>query len=529
MYDNTILIVEDEALVAQDIRYRMQSVGYTVVGTVGDGEDAMEHVKKYHPDLILMDIMINGDMDGIETAELIRRDYDIPIVFLTAYEDEFTVRRAKEVAPYGYLHKPFETRDLKFMIEMALLRHKLEKELKTVNAELEQRVHERTAELLELNKRLMHEVDEHKQTEIGLRESETRFRETAELLPTVICEVDRLGKVTFINKSGMLLLALEQKDIDKDILFVDFFPVDEASRLKQSFDLIISKDLDGMDDEFRALRHDGTKVVLRIKAVPIYDGISVSGVRSSISDITQLKKTQEELSLAHNELGKKEKELREFSHKLIQTREDEKRRIANDLHDEVGALVVAVTSSLTIAQVEVRDGNSKEAIECITNTKALVRKEVDNLKKLAVSLRPPNLEIIGLCDALRLYFQELTDAANIKIHYCVDIEDDQILSDDISIVLYRVAQESLTNVIKHADARRVEVRLLIEDGNVSFVLKDDGNGFDHKIAQEQKVITRMGIVGMRERVESINGRFDILSRNGKGTEINVLIPLEDQN
>lgn len=374
-----ILIVEDEALVARDIACRMENAGYEVVATVGEGSLALKEIKEKDVDLILMDIMINGDIDGIQTAERVLEIGDYPIVFLTAFEDSSTIARAKEVAPYGYLVKPFETRDLKLMIEMALVRFDLEQRLKNLNNELEERVDERTSEL------------------------------------------------------------------------------------KQ----------------------------------------------------------------AHAALAQKEAELRSFSHQLIQTREDEQRRIANDLHDEVGALVVAVTSSLSIAEADIKDGQGEKALECIARAKAIVRKEVDNLKKIATSLRPPNLEIIGLVDALRLYFSELTDTVDVKINYNVDIDDESIVGEEMAIVLYRVTQEALTNVLKHAQATTVGVRLYIEDNCIGLDLKDDGKGFLPESSEAICTATRvkMGVVGMRERVEAMNGTFILTSSEQEGTEIKVMLPL----
>lgn len=374
-----ILIVEDEALVARDIACRMESAGYEVVATVGEGCLAIEQVEQNEVDLILMDIMINGELDGIETAERILAKKDYPVVFLTAFEDTSTIARAKEVAPYGYLVKPFETRDLKLIIEMALVRFDLEQKMKNLNSQLEERVAERTAEL--------------------------------------------------------------QK--------------------------------------------------------------------------------------AHTVLAQKEAELRRFSHQLIQIREDEQRRIANDLHDEVGALVVAVTSSLSVAEADIRDGQGEKALECIARAKAIVREEVDNLKKIATSLRPPNLEIIGLIDALRLYFSQLTDTVDVKINYNVDIDDESIVGEEKAIVLYRVAQEALTNVLKHAQASNVHVRLFIEENHIGLELKDDGKGFSLDSADAVCTATRakMGVVGMRERVESMGGTFIINSYLQEGTEVKVMLPL----
>ncbi|MFH1918477.1 MAG: sigma 54-interacting transcriptional regulator [Planctomycetota bacterium] len=117
---STILIVEDEQIVAVAIEGHLQRLGYQVVGTAASGEEACKKAAELDPDLVLMDVRIEGPMDGIEAAQRIRQSRDVPVVFLTAYSDVDTVERAKVVEPYGYIVKPFDARDLHTTIEMAL-------------------------------------------------------------------------------------------------------------------------------------------------------------------------------------------------------------------------------------------------------------------------------------------------------------------------------------------------------------------------------------------------------------------------
>lgn len=124
----TVLVAEDEAIVAMDIKTRLERFGYKVKGVVASGEDAICQADVVRPDVILMDIMLQGDIDGITAAEWIGKNLSIPIVFLTAYAETMTIQRAKDVCPYGYLLKPFDERQLHIGIEMALARHRQEKE-----------------------------------------------------------------------------------------------------------------------------------------------------------------------------------------------------------------------------------------------------------------------------------------------------------------------------------------------------------------------------------------------------------------
>lgn len=125
-----ILIVEDESIVAKDIQHSLKKLGYTTVGICSTGEEAISITEDVKPDLVLMDIMLKGDMSGIEAAALIREKFNIPIIYLTAYADESTLSKAKVSEPYGYIIKPFKEIDLHTSIEMAIYKHDKERDLK---------------------------------------------------------------------------------------------------------------------------------------------------------------------------------------------------------------------------------------------------------------------------------------------------------------------------------------------------------------------------------------------------------------
>jgi two-component system response regulator LytT len=125
-----ILITEDESIVAKDIQMSLKKLGYNVVAICNNGDDAIRTAEEHRPDIILMDIMLKGEMSGIEAADQIRKRLNIPIIFLTAYADESTLSKAKITEPYGYIIKPFKEIDLRTTIEMALYKHQREDEVK---------------------------------------------------------------------------------------------------------------------------------------------------------------------------------------------------------------------------------------------------------------------------------------------------------------------------------------------------------------------------------------------------------------
>ncbi|MBN8701470.1 MAG: response regulator [Bacteroidetes bacterium] len=130
MSAKNILIVEDESIVAKDIQLSLKKLGHNVIGICSKGEDAIIFIDEQKPELVLMDIMLKGKQDGIETASVIKEKYNIPVIYLTAYADENTLSKAKITEPYGYILKPFKEIDLHTAIEMAVYKHEKINEIK---------------------------------------------------------------------------------------------------------------------------------------------------------------------------------------------------------------------------------------------------------------------------------------------------------------------------------------------------------------------------------------------------------------
>lgn len=133
MKGKQILVVEDETIVGEHIRRVLQNLGYSVCSVVSSGMKAITEAEEKRPDLVLMDIVLQGEMDGIDTASQIRSRFNIPVVYLTAYSDEKILERARITEPYGYIIKPFNERELHINIEVALYRHRAEREIKEKN------------------------------------------------------------------------------------------------------------------------------------------------------------------------------------------------------------------------------------------------------------------------------------------------------------------------------------------------------------------------------------------------------------
>ena len=135
-----ILIVEDEGVVALQLKINLQKWDYAVSGIFASGEEALENLKTSSPDLVLMDMNLQGDLDGIETAEVIRKQYNLPVIYLTANSEEKTIRRAKETQPYGYILKPFNAQEIRIAVEIAIYKYRVDLEKEKLTRELKEAI-----------------------------------------------------------------------------------------------------------------------------------------------------------------------------------------------------------------------------------------------------------------------------------------------------------------------------------------------------------------------------------------------------
>jgi PAS domain S-box-containing protein len=198
-----ILIVEDDTVVAELIQELLQTMGYLVPAIASSKEAAIQQVAETRPDLVLMDIELTGKLDGVEAAEHIQSQFDIPVVYLTAHADEESLQQAKLTEPFGYILKPFTERELHTNIEIALYKHEIEKKLREHEQNsidrLEHLVAERTAELRKTNEHLQQEIIERKRAEQALRASEQRYRLLAENVADGVVVLQE-GNLVFVNQ-----------------------------------------------------------------------------------------------------------------------------------------------------------------------------------------------------------------------------------------------------------------------------------------------------------------------------------------
>lgn len=258
--------------------------------------------------------------------------------------------------------------------------------------------------------------------------------------------------------------------------------------------------------------------------------------RELVSSRKELEREIRKCKIAENSLRNSEKSTRELleksqdmqqemrllSRRLLSVQEEERKRISRELHDVVAQTLTGI--NVQLSSLTMQSTADAESLETkIASTQRLVEESVETVHRFARDLRPTVLDDLGLVPAIRSYLKLFTQQSGIAVEFVASMSVDE-LSGDQRTALYRVMQEAVTNISRHAEASQGRVSLKKLGASVCLEIRDDGLGFP-EIEQGVEVIAkRLGLVGMRERIEMVGGRFSVKSQPGKGTNVRVTIP-----
>ena len=241
-----------------------------------------------------------------------------------------------------------------------------------------------------------------------------------------------------------------------------------------------------------------------------------------INDITERLRTQQTLERLNRELEVSHERLRALSRRLFEVQEEERKRLARDLHDDVGQALTALKIQLESIARPGGELTARSRIEDIVDT---VQHTLERVRQLSLSLRPPQLDDLGLVPALRSHLDRQARVAGLHAHF--EAEDaPQELAPDAETACFRVAQEAINNVLRHARARNLWVRLFTAGGRLAISVRDDGRGFDLDSVRARAANgASLGLVGMEERMALAGGSFELRSSPGQGTVLLATFPL----
>jgi two-component system cell cycle sensor histidine kinase/response regulator CckA len=503
MKKKKVMIVEDEAIIALQIKSDLEQMGHTVTGTYRSGEEALARIGVEGPELILMDIRLQGQMDGIETAERIYKEYDIPVIFLTAHSEEAIIERATETGPYGYLLKPANAQELQIAIQIALYRHELDKERAQMAREL--------------------------------MESEQRLRNITSNLGVGVYVLNQEGKMTFMNPMAEQLWGWSKDELNEQgphnlvhFLKPDGTPLPlEECRMHG---VIRHKKVYASADEV-FVRRDGTVFPVSVISTPFVEDedLSVTAFR----DITVEKMMQEELH--------KSRKLESVG------------ILAGGIAHDFNNLLAAIMGNIELAKMFI-DENMPERSSLLLEeaTKASEAAKGLSFRLLTFAKGGDPIRQVSTIDGVLRKSVALTlGGSNLTCHIAVDpelglmeIDQGQMLQVINNILMN--AKEAMpqggTVTITAQNISIAEedhlplkqgpyVRVSIMDSGAGIAMENLQRIFDPYFSTKgmgaQKG-TGLGLSICQSIIKKHDGYINVESQEGRGTTVNIYLPLVDE-
>jgi PAS domain S-box-containing protein len=645
-----IIIVEDEWIIPNDIKTSLLRLGYSVAAIAATGEEAIEKSESERPDLVIMDIVLQGDLDGTETAKTIISSFNIPVVFLTAYTDKEILEKAKETAAYGYLLKPFKDSEMEATIELALSKHKKEKKHEKYRVQLEQIATEYSyklklfseitekspvgvqildtdaniiysnnalekvygyaqeeltgrnfnelnaddgfaeeviyssirktgkwdGELRIINKAgqeipislaaftfnrengqpagtigIIRDLTKQKESEEALRNSEEKYRKLIETANDAILIADaETGIIIDANKKTEELIGIPVDKI-KGMHQSELHPDDEADKYNEIFKEHVLKG-QGIVSDLCVVSKSGKKIPVDISAslTEIRGKKVIQGV---FRDISERKLAEDELKKHRNQLEElvksrtselieankdltrenhermqiekklldHQKQLQSLTSQISLIEENEKRRIATELHDCIGQNLAL--SKIKLGQLG-KSADSDDLKNDIGDILKIIEQTITETRTLTFELSPPILYELGLSQAIKWLIDQFREKHGLEI----SLEDDGLekpFENSIRLFLFQAVRELLVNTVKHSHADYAKIQMTKDNGKLQITVEDNGIGFYGPSADYRGY----GLFNIRERMNHINGHFEIKSVPGRGTKVTLVAPFKIDN
>jgi len=484
MRKTKILLIEDDPASARNVERALGSLGFSASSFIAQKRLSPSLIRKQKPSLVLLDITPARCRKIIELAKNIRDELDIPVIFIGEEADKRTLRMAQKAEPFGYVLKPLEEKSLEISVKMALARHATEKRFKERAASISQ-------------------------------ESEKRYQQLVDNISEGVVIQDKDGIITSANERFLAMIGYKRREVIGRPI-AEFFG--EGWLRSGNGPGVREEENSWRSIELAWKRKDGKRIYTILSRQPIYGPKGCfEGSVSVLTDITD----RREVEL---ELRRSQEELRSLSHHIQSVREKESKRIAGEIHDVLGQQLTALKIDLSwlTGRVAPLGETGKEIQDKIGTMSDLIDKTIESVQKISAELRPVLLDDLGLGPAVEWLAQDFESRTKIKCRLrasCDDID----LDADRSTAIFRISQEALTNVARHARATAVDINLGEQDGALVLRISDNGKGIkDSEIYAPRS----LGLMGMRERVRPFGGKIEISGIPEKGTALIVTLPLE---
>lgn len=343
---------------------------------------------------------------------------------------------------------------------------------------------------------------------------EDKFKGLLEAAPDAMIITDNRGDIVLINKQAEILFGYTRSElINKKIeILVPAASKNKHIGYREKYIQNPQTRPMGQPSELFAVRKNGTEIPVEISLAPLKT-INSTLFLASIRDITERKKLTEELQ-STNETQ------RLLTARIEKIREEERTAISREIHDELGQQLTALKMDISwLAKKALQD--SLPAKEKIQDAMTLIDDMIKSVRRISSALRPSMLDDLGLEEALEWYSTDFQKRTGVNVKFNSTLLNNQ-LPNNISTALFRIYQESLTNIARHADATLVSAGLKSNHSVITLTIKDNGKGFDIKKIRTKNTL---GLLGINERAILIGGKCDIQSRIGKGTVITITVNL----
>ncbi len=360
------------------------------------------------------------------------------------------------------------------------------------------------------------DVTLYKRELFSLEQEHNLFSILLDELPNIIYIKDLKGRFVTLNRSYAKYLGLNNplEAIGKTILeLVPEQSINNINNLLYEGEDIINTDSPMINDESLFKSPTGEERWHLRSKIPIKDkGGEIIGLMGTGLDITELKQAEERL--------------KNLSRRIFTAQEDERRRIARDLHDSVNQLLSSIRFRIQAVEKSILQINQTEDLNHIRKVKDLLERSIQEIRRISNNLMPFELEDLGLEVALCNICNEVMDRTDLEIEINLSGIYKR-MPQDLELALYRIVQEALNNVVKHAEATKVSVRLLRLKDKVELRIKDNGKGFEYQNDKKLKPDRHsgMGLLSMKERTALIDGELTVESSPQNGTDVSVEIPL----
>ena len=375
-----------------------------------------------------------------------------------------------------------------------------------------------------------------------LRKTAEKYQRLFQAASEGVFRCTKEGKFLIINNGGARILGYDSSDelLDDNLTVSNFFtdPEDKKRLLKE---LKENREVNGFRVKMKSKNNECRFLEISVlireeEGEDIFEGIfhdethriKLENELKEYHDHLEklVNQRTKQLKTANKKISKHETELQTLSAQLIKTQEMERRKISHELHDDTGQALTAVKINLEFVKDELNSQHIPKIEERLIETLSLIDNVMDQIHELALNLRPTMLDDFGLMPTLRWFTNRFSNRINIDVNLNTE-EMEERLSTEVETIIYRIVQEAMTNIAKHSVAQKVNIYLGIKKSKIILLIEDDGKGFDIKsILESKKNTERIGLLGIREKVISLKGHFNIRSKPGQGTQLSIEFPWE---